>query len=285
MGVVPFILGFTFRNVREYDSYCGLRSSIQVITNNTRLKSWYLFGPYAIKGNNVGGVSLTKSWLTTVPNEPGLPLSGAPAIRRLSNSTLFPFPAHTHPSGPLPHLPFHQTLCQNLPKQSSCLNWWGFSVTSDKAETAGSFLHARLAAHGWIKLIHYSERKKCGLWVNFGGIGSYSRGECPIVLPHSTHREQVAFLTAELMEHTQTLVNWPAEIFCELLKSCNPQKGSYYSPPETCTCPLSYREYLRQSSDRLSHLIPPPMLTTLIYIEFKAPPPQHLLSLHFPQAR
>lgn len=83
-------------------------------------------------------------------------------------------PPHTHTPPGSSHTRLSiPVLSPNQIAWASCLNGWGFSVTSGKeAETAGSFLRARLAAHGWIKLMHYSERKICGLWVNFGGVGS-----------------------------------------------------------------------------------------------------------------
>lgn len=122
-------------------------------------------------------------------------------------------------------------LCQNLITWSSCLNGWGFSVTSDKkAETAGSLLHARLAAHGWIKLMHYSERKICGLWVNFGGVGSYSRGERPIVLPHRAQRASDIPYSRANGAHPDSVVNWPADMWA--LKSCSSQKAFTIIPPK-----------------------------------------------------
>lgn len=72
------------------------------------------------------------------------------------------------------------------------------------------------------KLIHYSEGEKCGLWLNFEGISSYSGGEWPIVLLHRTQR------ASGIPQHingvcTDTVMNWrqtsftSSEVLCEVL--------------------------------------------------------------------
>lgn len=98
-----------------------------------------------------------------------------------------------------------------------CLNQWVCSVTSDKkADAVGRSLPSRLAARGWTTLIHYSEGKKCGLWLNFEGIGSYSRGERPIVLLHRTQRASGIPYSIANGVRTDAAMNWPADIFYEL---------------------------------------------------------------------
>lgn len=159
----------------ENVSYCGLRSDIHLLLLHylvrIRLESWSLFGSYIMKGDKVGGLSLIKWLLTMVLSETGFPfcLSGAPEVR-FSNWVWLACPHTPLPASLTPAFPPHFSAKIRSP------GLWmerGFSVTSGKkAETAGSFLRARLAAHGRIKLMHYSERKICGLWVNFGGVGS-----------------------------------------------------------------------------------------------------------------
>lgn len=68
----------------------------------------------------------------------------------------------------------------------------------------------------WTKLIHYSEGKKCGLWLNFEGISSYSGGEWPIVLLHRTQRASGIPRSIANGVCTDTVMNWPADIFYQL---------------------------------------------------------------------
>lgn len=58
--------------------------------------------------------------------------------------------------------------------------------------------------------------EKCGLWLNFEGISSYSRGEWPIVLLHRTQRASRIPLSIANGVHTDTATKWPADVFYEL---------------------------------------------------------------------
>lgn len=67
-------------------------------------------------------------------------------------------------------------------------------------------------------------------------------------------REQVAFLTAELMEHTQTLWGTGQRHLLWARKSPNSTKGSWEKPPETCTLLPSHPVCLSEPCAYSSHL-------------------------------
>lgn len=58
--------------------------------------------------------------------------------------------------------------------------------------------------------------EKCGLWLNFEGISSYSRGEWPIVLLHRTQRARGIPHSIANGVHIDTVMNWPVDIFYQL---------------------------------------------------------------------
>lgn len=60
--------------------------------------------------------------------------------------------------------------------------------------------------------------EKCGLWLNFEGISSYSRGEWPIVLLHRTQRASRIPYSIANGVYKDSVMNWPADILYEL---CN----------------------------------------------------------------
>ena len=61
---------------------------------------------------------------------------------------------------------------------------------------------------------------KCGLWLNFEGISSYSGGEWPIVLLHRTQRASSIPHSIANGVRTDTVMKWPADIFYQLWGLC-----------------------------------------------------------------
>lgn len=107
------------------------------------------------------------------------------------------FMCNSHSSGFLSLLPFHQNPSTKVWSQGLPV-WTGefFSVAwTKRLKAVGSFLHSRLAAHGWTKLIHYSERKNVGFDWTLKESAAIPE-ESALLFCLTEHKEQVAFLTA-----------------------------------------------------------------------------------------
>lgn len=106
--------------------------------------------------------------------------------------------AYTYASGFLPLLPFrHSPLpnkagSQGLPVWTSKFFQWH---QARRLRAVGISLHTRLAAHGWTKLIHYSEGKNVGFDWTLKESAAIPE-ESDLLFCFTEHKEQVKFLTA-----------------------------------------------------------------------------------------
>ena len=191
-----------------------------------RLESWRLTGLWISEGEMEEVLPPENIWSPLWMGESGpifpsrmRPWGDWHSIGCLKGPRSWLLRAYTYASGALSLLPFHHNPLPNKVRWQ-CLPVWtsGFFQWHQSRRLEVPTI---LDEQPLVDEAHTLFREgKCGLWLNFEGISSYSRGEWPIVLLHRTQRASGIPHSIANGVRTDTVMNWPADIFYQLWGLC-----------------------------------------------------------------